>query len=67
MEQGVISQSKELSASWDVAQGQALPSYPIGRTYTVDSSPSEVCKHIAEGLRKNSVYAAYDSERAEAV
>jgi len=67
VEQGVISHSKELSASWDVAQGQALPPYPIGRTSTVELPPSEVCKHIAEGLRKNSVYAAYDSERAEAL
>jgi hypothetical protein len=67
VEQGLISHSKESSESWDVAQGQALPPFPIGRTYTVDLPPSEVCKHIAEGMRKNSVYANYDSDRAEAM
>jgi len=66
VEQGFNSHCKESSSSWNVAQGQALPPFPIGRTSTVKLSPSEVCENIAEGLRRYSVAAIYDSERAEA-
>lgn len=64
---------KELSrqvvdaSRWIVESGNKLPSYPLERTVRVPAHPKVVASRVDENIKKRSIQAEFDSEKARAI